>query len=790
MVVGALVWSARNGSWSRETVDREFVSRRKGALMSMETTTSDRVAAPSAERDLLDCDIVMAGGVTSGIIYPGAVEMISRRYAFRSIGGTSVGAIAAAATAAAEYGRRTGSNPQSFAYLGKLPKSLGDVAADGHSRLFHLFTPEPSTRPLLALVTPLFGGGGFLRQATGLLRATLRSPAIAILFALTLLASLYVVISLALTGHVVATIFAIAAAVALIFLVWLGAVAWTLKHRWLPEWRKNGYGICTGRSAFSAAQPSDTEPFEGLTNWMNGVVQAAAGRRPDGPPLTFGDLWSAGTGSAPSRTGARAIELSMIASDISRNRTIQLPFIESPSPIYVEEAELTRYFPKSIVDWFRENRGAYDDRVEGRDGVLRIPRTENIPIAFAARLSLSFPVLLSAFPLMTPDFGGKPAADGKIALRRLWLSDGGLTSNFPVHFFDSPIPAHPTFCLNLVDYGTATEEEGDAADPAGEQEEGPEQAAEDRIRHTSSKPITLPHAESRSAASPRPAENTGDPQPNDPVWGFVSSPKGNRLSPVPFTAFDSGPGSGLLPFFNTLLNTARFWSDNQMLIAPGVRDRVVNIALKEDEGGLNLDMRPDVIADLDRRGRAAGLLISARFDPKAETDPETGERNEPVFARHRWVRYRNFMAAFEDMSRRFARARRLSDNAATMRSEPRLEEMITEGRKRKLGYAVPEAVQTFYSEMTNALEQLALTMAEKTRADGNATFDVPREFGPGAPRAPAGAGPRPKMRASLRPLIAFDPRAENSDLPEPLTREAAVVPAAARVGGPGAAESS
>ncbi|CAN7212625.1 patatin-like phospholipase family protein [Phyllobacterium sp. LjRoot231] len=59
---------------------------------------------------LLDCDIVMAGGVTSGIIYPGAVAMIARRYSFHSIGGTSVGAIAAAVTAAAEYGRRTGRN--------------------------------------------------------------------------------------------------------------------------------------------------------------------------------------------------------------------------------------------------------------------------------------------------------------------------------------------------------------------------------------------------------------------------------------------------------------------------------------------------------------------------------------------------------------------------------------------------------------------------------------------------------------------------------------------------------
>jgi len=90
----------------------------------------------------------MAGGVTSGIIYPGAVAMISRRYTFRCIGGTSVGAIAAAVTAAAEYGRQTGKNPSVFEQAARIPKTLGDVASDGHSRLFHLFTPEPATKAI------------------------------------------------------------------------------------------------------------------------------------------------------------------------------------------------------------------------------------------------------------------------------------------------------------------------------------------------------------------------------------------------------------------------------------------------------------------------------------------------------------------------------------------------------------------------------------------------------------------------------------------------------------------
>lgn len=71
----------------------------------------------------LECDIVMAGGVTSGIIYPGALAMIVRKFRFRSIGGTSVGAIAAAVTGAAEYGRQTGKKPNAFEILRTLPKA-------------------------------------------------------------------------------------------------------------------------------------------------------------------------------------------------------------------------------------------------------------------------------------------------------------------------------------------------------------------------------------------------------------------------------------------------------------------------------------------------------------------------------------------------------------------------------------------------------------------------------------------------------------------------------------------
>ena len=73
----------------------------------------------------------MKGGITSGVVYPGALFELAKEYTFRNIGGTSAGAIAAAATAAAELGRykaRTeNSSPEmaSFEQLAKIPEWLG-----------------------------------------------------------------------------------------------------------------------------------------------------------------------------------------------------------------------------------------------------------------------------------------------------------------------------------------------------------------------------------------------------------------------------------------------------------------------------------------------------------------------------------------------------------------------------------------------------------------------------------------------------------------------------------------
>jgi len=77
-------------------------------------------------------------------------------------------------------------------------------------------------------------------------------------------------------------------------------------------------------------------------------------------------------------------------------------------------------------------------------GLRRLPAAE-LPVIVALRMSLGVPLLLSAVPLVRRH----RAADGRVEPRRHWLVDGGVTSNFPIHFFDAWLPQRPTFAFDL-----------------------------------------------------------------------------------------------------------------------------------------------------------------------------------------------------------------------------------------------------------------------------------------------------------------------------------------------------
>ena len=89
------------------------------------------------------CDIIMKGGITSGVVYPHAACELARTYRFVSVGGTSAGAIAAAAVGAAELGRADGG----FVKLAALPGWLTQG-----TNLLSLFQPQPTTKRLFSML--------------------------------------------------------------------------------------------------------------------------------------------------------------------------------------------------------------------------------------------------------------------------------------------------------------------------------------------------------------------------------------------------------------------------------------------------------------------------------------------------------------------------------------------------------------------------------------------------------------------------------------------------------------
>src|SRR5579859_1136474 len=117
------------------------------------TVVSSASSSSAQQPKLQLCDIVMKGGITSGIVYPPAVsQLVAGNYQFQNIGGTSVGAMAAAGIAAAEFNRRCNSGSRAgFEYLHEdIQQWLGE-----DRNLLNLFQPASSTRPLFEILLAL-----------------------------------------------------------------------------------------------------------------------------------------------------------------------------------------------------------------------------------------------------------------------------------------------------------------------------------------------------------------------------------------------------------------------------------------------------------------------------------------------------------------------------------------------------------------------------------------------------------------------------------------------------------
>jgi len=277
----------------------------------------------------------------------------------------------------------------------------------------------------------------------------------------------------------------------------------------------------------------------------------------------------------------RRINLEMMTTSLSEGLPRRLPFddrIFSFCPV-----DMGALFPADVVTHLKTHGGETKDRDGNKvacptdrahGSLFVLPPARDLPVVFAARMSLSFPVFLSAVRLYFVDYSRKADEDKKHV--ECWFTDGGISSNFPVHFFDSLFPTRPTFGINLTPYPR------DYEDDQG---------------------FYLP-------------ERTSD---------------GALPTYQPITSFPA--------FAGAIKDTMQNWRDTSQSRLLGYRDRVVRVQLHKEEGGMNLQMPPEVIAGVALRGHAAAEKL-VPFD----------------LDQHRWKRFRVSMSLVHQALARMQRA--------------------------------------------------------------------------------------------------------------------------------------
>jgi hypothetical protein len=354
-----------------------------------------------------------------------------------------------------------------------------------------------------------------------------------------------------------------------------------------------------------------------LTDWLDHQIDEIAGisddtdrHRSGYKPLTFGDLKNKKFGDQRDKAsnGKRAdnITLRLVTSNLSQNQPYILPFREE---LFIfKKNEFSKFFPQRVVEYLVDYAQRKTQTHRLPQDYYFLPEADALPVIVATRLSLSFPVLLSAVPLYTIKAHKmlsvrEGTSSNEIAIADLqinWFSDGGICSNFPIQFFDGWLPTRPTFGVNL----TSLPEQG--------------MADSSHVKWDSLSPTS-------SAVIPPNVEAIYLPKPEEcPVTEYISFEK-------------AAPGNEyrkpeLFKFLWSIFSTAQNYRDNAQSVLPSYRERIVQIRLRDDEGGLNLTMPGDTIENVIQKGRDAGEKLRDEFD----------------FEAHQWIRFRVLMRRMEE----------------------------------------------------------------------------------------------------------------------------------------------
>jgi predicted acylesterase/phospholipase RssA len=482
-----------------------------------DTTVRVRGAQPEREK----CDLIMKGGITSGVAYPAAVMRLSERYDFVAIGGSSAGAIAAAVTAAAQFARDRGGFARLDGVRGELQEP--DLVP-------RLFQATKETRPLLDLMLAAQSASTSWQKVRVFVGRVLGRLALPVALwlsggfaALALLLgragatwSSFTWLAYVMLGLLLLLFFGVAL---------VGLIAARLSRAVTTYLPTSNYGMCLGLSEQMGDQPPAA-----LTEWLHQKIQHVAGMD-GGEPLTFRTLQD------------EDVRLLMTTTNLTWSRPVRLPC--GDQTYYLDVDEFRALFPGPVVDhlvaWGHKRARTFPTP-EGDRTLLPLPGLD-LPVIVATRMSLSFPVLLAAVPLWAEDPDG--------TARRHWFSDGGISSNFPIHLFDAWVPTRPTFGLDLVQIDR----------------DNPSRDARDYVKTYMDRP----------------------PQPT------------------------TVPIRSLVGFLRQILATMQNWHDTLQSELTGFHDRIAHIELSSKEGGLNITMPREVIAFIDKKGAEAGQGLCDGF---------------------------------------------------------------------------------------------------------------------------------------------------------------------------------
>jgi predicted acylesterase/phospholipase RssA len=577
------------------------------------------------------CDLVLTGGVASGVVYPWLVHELARHYHFRSLGGTSVGALAAALTAACEFGRRT--QRGGYEVLRQLPGRLAEHDQRGRTRMLGLFQPAPGGERLFELVLALLRIWSPPDAAADARAGWRKAPALAgRVFALydgaflLLLVMACSVLGGLLLGRPegiwpwLAGLACAALASVLALLLTALRIWWDFRRHAMG----NDWGLCRGRA-------TGDSPREGLTEWLHHGLQLAAGRdEPNDPPLTFRELQNCPLPMG-GRDGAPGIDLRMMCTLLSQARSLQLPLRDFEPPLYYRPQEWAPFFPPPVMAHLE--RVSTPLRSANPMGLRRLPGLD-LPVLVAARLSMSFPLLLSMVPVYALD-AGAPLPAHETTLRRAWCTDGGVCANFPVQLFDAAHPAWPTFGIWL-----------DQRRPDGRDQ-----------------PIWMA---------------SGPEEGSYPAW-LSSVPDSAKAEP-------SGPRPGwwaLLGLCGAYLETLMSWNDRATFRLPSQRARILRLALQPWEGSLNLQMPGQQILQMAADyGLGAAAQLFDQFLPRNQVCTPTWEE-------HLFVRSHSLLRALRQLLQGYP-----DDLAALAGHGVALRDLLRQGLERGLLRGQPQASLT------------------------------------------------------------------------------------------------